>query len=595
MPLYARKNKKVDQVVDPRTKNPDIKGGHLDNEPLADQIINLISEGIITVNSDGVICDANQAALSMLGVLRNDFIGTPIGSAVRTFPNCDLSPSTIPNGLLTDVEVDIETLGGKRIPVEISTRQVSEQRIHKLVIFLKDIGSRREFERRANKLALFDPLTELGNRRLFDERLGAAIRISETTRSAFALMYLDLDHFKTVNDHYGHDLGDKLLKAAARKLRNAVRESDTVIRLGGDEFAIILSDVLQSDSAEVLASRLISEFAEPFYIDNTMVKTGISIGISSFPEHARDAETLMRTADTALYDAKSLGRGRYSIYSKISRKQVVRENQLETDMKLGLARNEFEVMYQPIIRMNGAAGVGEIDGFEALARWQHPTLGILLPAKFIPAAATNGVLKYIDQHVFSVACRQLSIWNHAGLGPFKLSLNISDEQLDDPSFAQFVIDKVQQENTNPEQIQLEISEKALIQNSDMAVKIIHTLREFGVRIAIDDFGTGLSSLSRLGDLPIDAIKIDQSFVRSLGLNPRSKKVLETILGMGADLGLTTVVEGVEYASELDIVRCYGCHAVQGFVYSKPRSPSSLEGWIERNSEHVVYRDITNAA
>jgi Amt family ammonium transporter len=572
----------LNQASKHRMESVEIPSAGLEAEPLVNEILNAISEGVILIDANGLVKAANLAALTILGVKEPSLIGQTVGAVVRTSPSCDLSPEKIAQSGYTDREVDLETEDGTRAPVGISARRICRNGTQQFVVLIRDLRSSREVEAYLKNLASYDPLTGLGNRRLLDERLSAAIAACENSRSSFALLYLDLDHFKSVNDHFGHHVGDKLLQEVAGILQDAVRETDTVIRLGGDEFAIIVQNLSGSCSPEVLACRLTAQFARPFHINNAMVKIGVSIGISFYPENALDSDALMRAADTALYDAKSSGRGCHKIYCEKIRKKRDEGGQIETDMKLGLVRNEFEVFYQPIIGMNGTA---EILGFEALVRWRHPVKGILLPAEFIPAAELNGLISHIDKHVFSTACKQLSSWSQVGVAPLKMSVNIADQQLEDLDFTRFVINTVRGSNINPKFIELEISEKALLLNSDLAANTIKCLREFGVRI-----GTGLSSLSRIQEMPIDTIKLDQSFVQSLRQKPESSAILKTMLDLGEELGLMTVVEGVENDSELELVRRFGCNAVQGFVYSKPRSSSSAGSWIDTYSAKLSSRE-----
>jgi diguanylate cyclase (GGDEF)-like protein len=435
----------------------------------------------------------------------------------------------------------------------------------------EDITDRQRAEQNILFMARHDALTRLANRALFNERMEQAIAMAGRG-TLFAVFCLDLDKFKQVNDTLGHPMGDALLMAVADRLQACVREVDTVARLGGDEFAIIQLSIQKPDDAEVLASRIIAAFAKPFDIDSHQIAAGVSIGVAVTPDGGAAYETLMRQADTALYLAKTEGRGTARFFEPDMDARINLRRVLEQDLQGAIARNELELYYQPQINLNS----NRISGFEALLRWHHPNRGLISPAEFIPLAEETGMIVALGEWVVRTACFEARNWPHG----ISVAVNLSPVQFKKGDLVKTVQAALEAAGLRPARLELEITETVVMHNTAETLEALHQLRELGISVALDDFGTGYSSLNYLHSFPFSKIKIDQSFVRDLTTSKKSLSIVRAVVGLGESLGMMTLAEGVETKEQLDKLREKGCTEVQGYYFSRPRPASEVPAMIE---------------
>ncbi|MEN8183341.1 MAG: EAL domain-containing protein [Myxococcota bacterium] len=423
---------------------------------------------------------------------------------------------------------------------------------------------------RARGLATRDQLTGLANRLCFQDRIVQAVASARRGEHGAAIMFLDLDGFKMINDSLGHAVGDGFLRAIAQRLSACLRESDTAARLGGDEFALLLTDLSSELDAAEVARKVLSSVAIPMALRNRSLVTTASVGISTFPKDGSDPEELIRKADTAMYQAKQHGRNRYEFFTEEMNSAIRRRAALETRLRAALDDGQFRVHYQPQFDLRR----GRVVGVEALVRWQHPDLGLLPPADFLPAAEEAGLIVPVGEWVLRTACQEVAGWQERHSG-FRLSVNVASQQFQDPGFADVVHHALQHSGLLPDLLELEITEGSLVRNVGVMAQTLRELKQVGVSLSIDDFGTGYSALSYLKNLPIDSIKIDQSFVRNLTTDPADATLTETIIRMAQGLNLMTIAEGVETSGQLLLLGSYGCQRMQGYLFGKPMEAGPL--------------------
>jgi diguanylate cyclase (GGDEF)-like protein/PAS domain S-box-containing protein len=444
------------------------------------------------------------------------------------------------------------------------------------VAVVDDITQKKRAEQELRYLANYDTLTGLPNRTLLAERLSRAIIRARRQESRVAVLFIDLDHFKDINDSLGHAAGDRLLKAAATRLQAAVGPTDTVARLGGDEFTIIVEDLDSVASAERLAQELIAAFASPLDVDDRhRVSITPSVGISLYPDHAMVPTDLLKFADTAMYQAKARGRNTFEVYDEAMDAESRRRATLLAALRRALAQDEFRLVFQPRLSLRSE----RIVGVEALLRWRSAELGEVSPAQFIPLAEESGLILGIGEWVLREACRTLRQWQDAGLGDIACSINVSVLQLLRAPLAEQLSAILAETGIAPDRIELEVTESMVMQNAEQARAVLDRLRGIGVRLAIDDFGTGYSSLVYLKRLPIDTLKIDKEFIGDLTDDPDDKAITATVITMAHSLGLHVVAEGVETAAQLAYLRGQGCDEVQGYLLSPPLEPAHAFGFI----------------
>jgi diguanylate cyclase (GGDEF)-like protein/PAS domain S-box-containing protein len=448
-------------------------------------------------------------------------------------------------------------------------------------VFGEEVTERKQVEDRLLHHALHDPLTGLPNRHLFMERLGRALHLRHAGDGPlFAVLFLDLDRFKVVNDSLGHHVGDELLQVIAERLRASVRMGDTVARFGGDEFAVLLEALEDAEEAGLIAERLGQAVAAPVNLGGYEVFTTASIGIALSSSGVDRPEYLLRNADVAMYRAKGNGASRYEVFDRAMHAQAMTRLQLETDLRRALARGEFRLRYQPIVSLH----TGSIAGVEALLRWEHPDRGLILPAEFIPVAEETGLILPLGAWVLDEACMQLAEWRrefrHARIA---LSVNLSAKQFGQANLVERIRGALEQSGLDPRHLKLEITESAIIDNAGGAGAMLAQLKAQGIQVQMDDFGTGYSSLSSLHSLPLDGLKIDRTFVSRMLENRATRQMVRTIALLARGLDLAVIAEGVETAEQLDEVRAMGCDFAQGYLIAPPLDPDGLRAFLAEDA------------
>ncbi|WP_051482664.1 bifunctional diguanylate cyclase/phosphodiesterase [Synechocystis sp. PCC 7509] len=415
--------------------------------------------------------------------------------------------------------------------------------------------------------ASHDLLTDLPNRALFNERIFLALANAHGRGEILAVVFLDLDRFKTINDTLGHAVGDQLLQNAASRLKGCLRKVDTLARWGGDEFTLLLPQISCAEDVRKTAQRILDTFSTPFCFGNQELHITTSIGIALAPYDGEDAETLVKNADTAMYCAKQLGKNNYQFYAPTMNIKALGQLVLENNLYKALEREEFLLHYQPQVDLN----TGEIVGMEALLRWQRPELGLVPPAQFIPLAEESGLIVPIGEWVLRTACTQNRAWQLAGLPPLRIAVNFSARQFQQPNLVKTIAQVLKETGLEPGYLELEITESLVMQNVDFTISVLGELQALGIHVSIDDFGTGYSSLSSLMYFPLDTLKIDQSFIRNLTTNPKNAAIITSVITLGHGLNLKVIAEGVETLAQLEFLRSVKCDAVQGYLFSRPLS------------------------
>jgi diguanylate cyclase (GGDEF)-like protein/PAS domain S-box-containing protein len=452
----------------------------------------------------------------------------------------------------------------------VGTNLLADSDVCGLVITTRNINERKILESKLIHQAFHDSLTGLANRVLFRDRVEHALLRAKRQKVPIAVLFLDLDNFKNINDTLGHAVGDELLTEIAESLEKSVREIDTVARLGGDEFAILLEDSAQPEDSIAVANRILQKIQRVFKLQNKDVTVGISIGIALSNEAEENVDELLRNADVAMYIAKERGKGQYAMFETELHNILLAQIELEADLRKAVENNDFILLYQPIVSLE----TNEIRGIEALIRWQHPTRGIISPLDFIPLAETTGLIIPIGKWVLENACQQLAKLSEND-GDFSVTVNVSGKQLQDPKFVDEAIEIIEKSGVNPHHIVLEITETQMIHNTQVTHARLCKLKAFGIRLALDDFGTGYSSLNCLHQFPIDVLKIDKSFIDGISDGTETSAVAKTIIALSDALKLTTIAEGIENQEQIETLKSFGCQYGQGYFYAKPLSELKL--------------------
>jgi diguanylate cyclase (GGDEF)-like protein len=436
---------------------------------------------------------------------------------------------------------------------------------------LIDITERKIAEEKIQFLAYFDALTQLPNRTLVHDRLSKALSVAKRRREKLAVLHLDIDSFKIINDCLGHSRGDELLQSIAQRLLGSAREDDTIARLGGDEFLIILGSINSLGDAAIAAERIAGELCPAFNLNWNSLSVTCSIGISVFPDHGKDSETLIKNADVAMYESKSKGRNTFSFFSEDMTAQAIERLQLGNSMRGAMDREEFYLVFQPEFNLRS----GSLSCWEALLRWKHPVLGLVPPDKFIPIAEANGMIVPLGEWVLRTACQHARGWHNVG-NKVPVAVNVSAVQFRQIGFCDLVRKVLNETGLDPEFLELEITESLLLATEDMRFEVLSQLKTLGVKLAIDDFGTGYSSLSYLKQLPVSKLKIDRSFIHDLHRNGNEEAITAAIIQMAKCLKLTVTAEGVENEQQLQFLRGQHCDDVQGFLFSKPLRADQMD-------------------
>ena len=454
--------------------------------------------------------------------------------------------------------------------------------VHLLMRAMRYAIERKHIDRRLLYLAHYDNLTNLPNRTLFRDRMNRALSHAQRTARRVALLFLDLDHFKAINDSLGHDAGDDLLIAVARRLETCVRKNDTVARLGGDEFTAILENIDHADDAAAVAQKIVDTLSRSFCINGQELFVTVSIGIALFPTCGLDPATLIKNADTALYSAKDNGRSCFKFYNSQMHAMASEHLSMVTALRHALPRNEFQLEYQPQIDPR----THHVIGVEALLRWNHPEHGTLMPTTFIPLLEHSGLIVEVGEWALRTACLQQKAWVDAGMPPLRMCVNTSARQFRQTEFVRRVATIVAETGADPTQLQFEVTESLLIDNVAATTAKLRALRAIGIQIAIDDFGTGYCSLNYLKLFPLHVLKLDRTFIKDIESRSNDAAIVTAMIALGHSLDMEVIAEGVETQGQLTFLRGQGCDAVQGFLYSEPMSAEALPLWLSEFVEQA---------
>ena len=475
-----------------------------------------------------------------------------------------------------DEHVRLDTEGsdevGKLIRVFNKMLDVTQARRQALKTELEE---RKHLQVMLDKLAHFDQVTGLPNRNFFRLRLDESIERAQIRQMSMAVMFIDLDNFKLINDSYGHHVGDGLLRAAGERLASSLRQSDIVARLGGDEFAVVLNGNFNLAQLGAIADKLISALTQPLTLDGNKLHISGSIGIAGYPQDAGDSNMLLQCADAAMYVAKNAGKNAWRCYEPYMTSNSRERLELEREIRAGLDNGEFELHYQPQIDL----GAGYLHGFEGLARWRHPQRGMISPASFIPIAEESGLIIKLGEWALRQACETIARWNRQHDTQYRMAVNVSPKELARPDYLDYVQSVLADSGCAPQWLEIEITESLLMTHGERALTLLSALRTLGITISIDDFGTGYSSLGRLRDLPIDKLKIDKRFVDDLSDDLCGLAIIRSITTLAESLRLGVVAEGVEHDHQAQLLRGVGCHCFQGFYFSRPLAASDTEQFI----------------
>ena len=537
--------------------------------------LNSIGDAVLSTDISGNVTYLNVVAEQMTGWSRKEAVGHPLNDVFQIIDGVTHKPS--PNPMELAIQEN-KTVGltancilvrrdGYECAIEDSAAPIHDRdgQVTGAVIVFHDVSMARSMVKEMSHLAQHDILTDLPNRLLLNDRLTQAISLARRNHQKLAVLFLDLDGFKRINDSLGHSVGDKLLQSVAGRLLACVRKSDTVSRQGGDEFVILLSEVAHAADAAIIAAKINAELKKGQRISNHRLRISASIGLSTYPNDGESAETLIKNADTAMYDAKQSGRNKYRFYKSQMSLQAVERQSTEQQLRYALECEELLVHYQPKVNLK----TGVITGVEALLRWQHPERGLLLPRQFMAVAEDTGMIIAIGQWVLREACSQMREWLDEGLPVVPIAINISAQEFRSRQFVQGVQDALKNANLDPKYLELELTESGIMQHAEPIAHRLGQLKAIGVRLAIDDFGTGYASLSYLTRFPIDTLKLDQSFLNDIIVDSDRDIIVDAVVSLGRRLKKKVLAEGVETLEQLRFIQDLGCDEGQGYYFSPP--------------------------
>ncbi|MGI8895330.1 MAG: EAL domain-containing protein, partial [Casimicrobiaceae bacterium] len=556
---------------------------------LASKVFEATTDAIALSDADDRVVMVNAAFAKLTGFTAGEMVDLPWGESpfrpVDPIESAKRGEQLLRDGYVTG-EVTRFRKDGKELALWITATRVcdKEGKLANYVRVFSDISALKESQRQLQQLATHDTLTDLPNRNLFHDRLNQAISHSQRTGLGLGVFFLDLDHFKYVNDGFGHDVGDALLTTVARELQNQVRKGDTVARVGGDEFAILLTNLKDTAvDAATVARKVQERFSRPLLVGERELTITPSIGISLYPGDGETAARLLTRADAAMYLAKEKGRNGFAFYtSEMSNKAIERVG-LEAALRRALQLGQFELHYQPQVLIAS----GEVTGMEALLRWRHPDMGLIPPVQFIPMAEETGLIVAMGEWVLRTACLQVRAWQEAGLPSLTVAVNLSALQLRQPGFVAVVSKILEETGLEPRYLDLELTESMVMGKTEFAVPILKDLKALGIALTIDDFGTGYSNLGYLKSFPLDQIKIDRSFVADLPDSNDAASIARAIVSMGHSLGLRVIPEGVETFAQAGFLARIGCEHAQGFLYAKPLPAEEFAAWVKSRANAIT--------
>lgn len=544
----------------------------------ANVTLDSIEEAVLRTDLQDNVTYLNRIAEELTGWKRDEAQGRPVadvlrfidgvtGAAMDNAAGIAMQEAETAKATATCKNCMLVRRDGIEFGIESKVTLIRDQdgNITGAVVAFHDVSEARAKALEMSHSAQHDVLTDLPNRVLFNDRLTQAITLAERQGKQLAVMFVDLDHFKKINDSLGHDVGDKLLQSVAGRLAACIRRSDTVSRLGGDEFVVLLSQVEHAEDAAFSARKILRALTAPHSIDNKNLDINVSIGVSTYPSDGQDAEGLINRADNAMYEAKQHGRNNYQFFRREMHARLAERQSLEADLRCALGRNEFLLHYQPKINLQ----TGEITGAEALLRWLHPQRGMVYPAQFVPVAEECGLILPIGQWVLLEACKQARAWSDAGLGVVPMAVNVSAAEFGAKDFLSGVRAVLIATGVAPQNLELELTESVLMRDAEAAVVTLVKLKAMGVQLAIDDFGTGYSSFTYLRRFPSDALKLHQSFVQEITADPGDAKIVSAMINIGRSLKQRVIAEGVETREQLNFLQRHGCSEGQGYYFSRP--------------------------
>ncbi len=555
------------------------------------KIVETMNDGVVVSDLNGKVRDVNKAAKRILGSKEMENVELLFGQEHRgqikaLLQNIRSCCDSGDEDCSLDVEIECVQSGGKRIVCDLSAMQLrdSEGKMYGIVWMFEDISHKKQQQlllqkqaEQLEKLAYHDPLTALPNRTLFRDRLSQAISYSKRHDKKFALLFIDLDRFKQINDSLGHQFGDQVLLEVSKRIKSVIRQEDTLARFGGDEFLVIARDISGKEDAQKIAEKILESLQKPFNLFGHDVYTTISIGVSIYPDDSQNAESLIKYADSAMYRAKEEGRNNFRFYVSKMTEDAFEKVVLENALRAAIEEEAFEVHFQPQIEIDRFA----LSGTEALVRWRHQDFGLVAPGRFLPVAEESGLIVQIDRIVMQKAFAQFAKWKGAGLIEGRLSLNLAMKQLLQKDFLDFLDTKMKQYDFKDEWLEFEVTESDIMQNPQYSIDVLHRLHKRGICIAMDDFGTGYSSLAYLAKLPLDKLKIDRSFIVEMPKQKSATEIVKVVIALAQTLGLDLVAEGVEECIQKDYLYNMGCKKIQGYFYSKPLAAEEYEEYLKK--------------
>ena len=568
------------------------------SETLLNSIVNTAADGIIVIDESGMLEFVNAAIERMFGWKPLEVIGRNFDSLLMPRSNAggDRLATVIDGntrGLSVGVgrEVRAQRKDGSVFPMELTLGEMRIDGRIKYACIMRDVTERKCAEERIHQLAHYDKLTGLPNRALFSQLLEQALAEAKYSKKQVAVLFIDLDRFKLINDSLSHDSGDMVLKQVARRLSEAQLKRNTIARFGGDEFVVLMRDCqIPTDAAEA-AQRMLTAIAQPLLLEGQEYNLTASIGISAFPSDGENPQTILKNADIAMYRAKEHGKNNYQFYSSQMNLHSFERLVLERFLRHALDQDEFRVYYQPKVDLVS----GCITGMEALLRWIHPAMGMISPTKFIPLAEETGLIVPIGAWVLKAACAQNKIWAEQGLPPLRVAVNLSARQFAQDDLHATILNVLEETGLAPELLELEITESVTMDNPEHAAALLRKLKALGIGLAIDDFGTGYSSLSYLKRFPIDNVKIDRSFIKDIPHDEDDVAITQAVIAMAHSLGLKVIAEGVESEEHVTFLRDHGCEQAQGYLFGAPMSAEEFTNLITRTGTGVLPRATPSAA
>jgi|HubBroStandDraft_6_1064221.scaffolds.fasta_scaffold21583_2 diguanylate cyclase (GGDEF)-like protein/PAS domain S-box-containing protein len=555
--------------------------------------LNSIGDAVLSTDIHGNVVYLNVVAEHMTGWSRKEAVGHPLSDVFQIIDGATHKPS--PNPLELAIQLDkpvglsanciLVRRDGYECAIEDSAAPIHDRdgQVTGAVIVFHDVSMARAVVQEMTHLAQHDALTDLPNRMTLNDRLTQAISLARRNHHLLAVLFLDLDGFKNINDSLGHSIGDKLLQSVSARLLGCVRKSDTVSRQGGDEFVVLLPEVTHAADAAVSAAKIITELKNAHSIGEHRLHVTVSVGVSTYPDHGETGETLIKNADTAMYHAKQCGRDNYQFFKPDMSLRAVERQSLEGQLRYALQRGELLLHYQPKVNLK----TGAITGVEALLRWQHPERGLLLPGQFLTIAEETGMIVAIGQWVLREACRQTREWLDAGVLAVPVAVNISFLEFRSSQFLEHVQVALKDTCLEPRYLELELTESVLMQHAESTIHVLGRLKDIGLRLAVDDFGTGYSSLSYLTRFPIDSLKLDQSFVHNIIAKSNDAIVISAVIGMAKSLKQRIVAEGVETIEQLAFLQAHGCDEGQGYYFSRPTAAPQFASLLEMPCQQLI--------